>query len=561
MAVIQISRIQHRRGLEQDFPQLASAELGWSLDTRRLFIGNGSKAEGAPAEGVTEILTENSDILAVVKTYTFKGLSSGITIQTGPSALSPIVRTLQDKLDDVVSVKDFGAVGDGVADDTAAIQRAMDNPVGNKIGALVNFRHRTVNFPAGAYRITAPIKIPPYTRLQGEGKTVSSIEGSFSGPLAYICDQFGQVGTDFGAPIDGVTPKSSEYHLNDIQFYQKNGDYTQSALIIDGCYTATFIRVSFRGLLEDSIDPVLYPASDTFKFDRGSGYAGVYVRNLSNYESCKDIKFEMCDFYGINYGIEIKSSTHNVMIMQCLFDHNYHAIVVGQVGQTTDYVPYAVSITDNYFRYTSHEAIYCHEYINGVVSKGNQYNGAGYGSSIWDDGTVVSPVITFNADYNWSIADSIDRYNLATDWTAASGEYDDYPAIETNGYNCYIVEREYGTTLGQHTQGIARKVNLEDAAAWTDANLFIMPRTSIAYNDNVKMDYKVVHNGFTRRGTFNIARNDVNVTWDDEYTETGNPGFELQANVTSGGVEYKSTTTTGNAAVLTYSINYFSRDL
>ena len=45
MAITQISRIQHRRGLQQDLPQLAAAELGWSIDQRRLFIGNGTLEE------------------------------------------------------------------------------------------------------------------------------------------------------------------------------------------------------------------------------------------------------------------------------------------------------------------------------------------------------------------------------------------------------------------------------------------------------------------------------------------------------------------------------------
>lgn len=60
MAVIQISKIQVRRGLQENLPQLASGELGWSIDERRLYIGNGTLVEGAPIVGVTEILTEYS---------------------------------------------------------------------------------------------------------------------------------------------------------------------------------------------------------------------------------------------------------------------------------------------------------------------------------------------------------------------------------------------------------------------------------------------------------------------------------------------------------------------
>lgn len=60
MAIKQNSKIQVRRGLQQNLPQLDSAEFGWAIDQQRLFIGNGSYAEGAPTAGMTEILTSVS---------------------------------------------------------------------------------------------------------------------------------------------------------------------------------------------------------------------------------------------------------------------------------------------------------------------------------------------------------------------------------------------------------------------------------------------------------------------------------------------------------------------
>ena len=63
MAIVQISRIQHRQGLAENLPQLAGGEFGWSLDTRQLFIGNGTLANGSPIVGNTEILTEFSNII------------------------------------------------------------------------------------------------------------------------------------------------------------------------------------------------------------------------------------------------------------------------------------------------------------------------------------------------------------------------------------------------------------------------------------------------------------------------------------------------------------------
>jgi len=61
-------------------------------------------------------------------------------------------RTVQDKLRESISVKDYGALGDGVSDDTAAIQAAINAVLGTSGGALF--------FPAGTYKITAKLVIP-----------------------------------------------------------------------------------------------------------------------------------------------------------------------------------------------------------------------------------------------------------------------------------------------------------------------------------------------------------------------------------------------------------------
>jgi hypothetical protein len=66
-------------------------------------------------------------------------------LQSGTGA---VLRTAQDKMRETVSVKDFGAVGNGVADDTAAIQ------------AAINSSAELVVFPQGTYRITSALTVP-----------------------------------------------------------------------------------------------------------------------------------------------------------------------------------------------------------------------------------------------------------------------------------------------------------------------------------------------------------------------------------------------------------------
>lgn len=77
--------------------------------------------------------------------------SQNVTIPYKQSGIGAVTRTVASKLNDTVSVKDFGAVGDGVTDDTAAIQAAI-NSVGIGGGG-------GVYFPYGTYKVTSTLTV------------------------------------------------------------------------------------------------------------------------------------------------------------------------------------------------------------------------------------------------------------------------------------------------------------------------------------------------------------------------------------------------------------------
>lgn len=84
-----------------------------------------------------------------------------------------VLTTVQSKLREVVSVKDFGAVGDGVTDDTAAIKAALIAIAVSGKGALF--------IPAGMYKITSNLTLASGQTLIGEGPDKSRLLVSGSG--------------------------------------------------------------------------------------------------------------------------------------------------------------------------------------------------------------------------------------------------------------------------------------------------------------------------------------------------------------------------------------------
>jgi hypothetical protein len=264
MAITQISRIQHRRGLQQNLPQLSSAELGWSVDQRRLFIGNGTLEEGAPTIGVTEILTEYSDISSlwsVLNAYSFYGNAAGYGAQTGTSPLAPITRSFSAKLDDFVSIRDFGATGDGSTDDTAAINRALAQIYKTGEFETEPLARRKIYFPGGTYVISDALTIPPYAKLVGDGISSTIIVQTQGNKfLANTVDSSFQNGSSLGS---GGALLPHDIELDGIQFFNSNTSITRSLLRIDSASNVKIKNCSFFANAGAGSYPNLISVSDT----------------------------------------------------------------------------------------------------------------------------------------------------------------------------------------------------------------------------------------------------------------------------------------------------------
>jgi hypothetical protein len=101
-----------------------------------------------------------------------------------------VTRSIEAQLGDVVNVKSFGAIGDGSADDSGAIQAAFNVAFGSTAaphGNAGRFQNKPVFFPAGNYRVVTPL-------------TLRSVMGGFIYGAGSNCTRLFYAGVIAGAP-------------------------------------------------------------------------------------------------------------------------------------------------------------------------------------------------------------------------------------------------------------------------------------------------------------------------------------------------------------------------
>lgn len=179
------------RALDMNGQDILNAD---SIVAQRVQVGGAVITEG-------EFATDSSAFLRadLASTESGKGAEMVAFKQAGTGAVD---RTASDKLREAVSVKDFGAVGDGVTNDTTALQAAL-----TYAGTIGN---ADVVAPPGVYLFTSTLTIPSGVglRMRGGRRGVTGFKSNVIGaPSINVANGYYQRLMDFN--LFHATPGSA----------------------------------------------------------------------------------------------------------------------------------------------------------------------------------------------------------------------------------------------------------------------------------------------------------------------------------------------------------------
>jgi hypothetical protein len=524
--IVSISRIQHRRGKRTDLPQLAAGELGWVIDEQRLFIGNGTVADGAPGVGNTEIVTAGSSSFTTALSYVYKGyLGDATPIQTGASG--DYSRTLQATLDDRISIKAFGAMGDNSTDDTLAIQRALDEVYSDTDQDDTRAR-RTLLFPAGIYLTTSALTIPPYAHLVGEGPDKTIISNTGANPVAVTEDDDGQVYGNIGNS-GATTP--TQIQVSNITFKNTHAS-GHGGVSIDNATKLYFHNCKFQGTYASGGADI-------------STSKGVTVRSTTALP-CANIYFNHCQFTAFARLVDFSHDVTNIRFTDCDFSTAYYGAMLGETmdGSTNGLTigPRDIQFTGNSWSAISQQAIYVKQSstttgigTRNVISYGNWYaqdvanNFEGVGS------IREVPVIQYDNDECSSVMDFFERTDLRESTLNAAPELQGI-GITTKAIKTFtMLNNQSSAATIQEFPGLNGK--------------------------GFSIRYKIERGGNTRTGEMIISSDGTNIAYDDNSIDSATDlGVDLIAALddkdsTAGNETIKfqyQTTNTGATAVINY---------
>lgn len=493
MAVVQISRIQIRRGRKNSgtgLPQLASGEFGWAIDSQELFIGNGAVSEGAPFVGNTKILSENDNLFEFANNYTY-GITDGF-VQTGSTVNDPIIRSLQERLDDRVSIRAFGANGDG-SNQTAQLQRAIDQLFLNPANVANPKSRVTLHIEPGNYTINSTIYIPPYATIIGAGseKTIFNFTGT--GTIFQTVNSTSTVGSPADDSVSTLNNQAREIYLGG---FTVNATGNAKHLVLQSCRDSVFEDIKLSGvralgaaITKDDVAIQLNSLSSIVTC-KNNTFRGIRTQNTS-YAVYSDFditqnKWERCDFDTLAYGFVFGESS-----------------VIGVSGQLTG--PHKNLISDSRFNDIEKQGVWI---VNGTENQSDSNRYYRVGNDGGTSANATTPVIEFEDFKNSS----------NNDWFERTEDLGYDPAF----INVAYIPEVKGPTIYQNNY--TGKINISSSPS-EFVRIINFPADT---EKSIEIDYVYRSNQINavRQGVIKIVvdpANNTNILSDDyEFTGTGN---------------------------------------
>lgn len=406
MAVIQLSRIQIRRGQKNQgtgLPQLASGELGWAVDTQELYIGNGSLSEGAPIIGNSKILTEHDNIFSLSDAYSYR--ETDVHIQTGSSASAPTRRSLQDRLDDQVSIKHFGVIADENIPVGADFQRAIDQLYINNATKGDPLSRVLLYVDPGIYNIDQTLYIPPFATIIGAGPEKTILRFTEEGTVMMTVNELSQPGSP---ALDEVAVDSATTYNNQARYIQlenlsietENGSI---GLHVNSCVHSTFknLKISSNWSIGSPIPSIVQGELPT--------HTGILLDSLSPIVRTDKNIFDNIVISNFAYGVGGNQHITNNFFTNCHFKALGKGIIFGAQQNGDAETPKFNKISSSTFHDIHDEAI--------LIERGkyNQSEGNHFmlvGNHGGNEYLSEMPIIQMNEVGNESIDDYFSRTDL-----------------------------------------------------------------------------------------------------------------------------------------------------
>jgi hypothetical protein len=281
-----------------------------------------------------------------------------------PTASGTTPRTMPNRLEDVINVRDFGAVGDGDpsepgggTDDTAAIQAAMAaawGPYSSPHGQAGMYSNKPLFFPCGDYFVSSPAEMTITAIANNGGLVKCTVSPNTTGYLTnYIVNIYGVPGDTLDGHNIGTLGTGSTYAItvdDSTHVTLRASDFAAAPVgfLVGGkiCCAALQIRSAFGVEIFGGSREATRIRSETGGIFATNGFAYAHVHDISfrpsnslrgsgrsicgidlNWDNTGDSALQSITFDNMNfgygdYGIRIGAGGHmgsEILSLNCFY--------------------------------------------------------------------------------------------------------------------------------------------------------------------------------------------------------------------------------------------------